>query len=205
VLSVALAVGPLVEMSSIRAAPANAASSSSGESKSPRRTETPCDARGAARTGSRTHTAISLAGMRSRRCATTRPCDFQSLRSPGSCELEPVDQGPPLGAALQSLLQFLHVPQRALVIFAAATGLRPGEWIALEQRDIDRAARVVYVRRAFPNGRIKCPKTEGSIRAVPLQAIALDALAQLPAGAGTDRVGPRNSIASNLVRSPASV
>jgi integrase len=72
------------------------------------------------------------------------------------------------------------------VLFAAATGLRPGEWIALEQRDIDRDARVLYVRRAFRNGRIKCPKTEGSVRAVPLQAIALDALEQLPAGAGTD-------------------
>jgi integrase len=33
------------------------------------------------------------------------------------------------------------------VLFAAATGLRPGEWMALEQRDIDRHASVVYVRR----------------------------------------------------------
>jgi integrase len=79
---------------------------------------------------------------------------------------------------------------RALVMFAAATGLRPGEWIALEHRDIDRDARVVYVRRAFRNGRIKCPKTEGSVRAVPLQAIALEALEQLPAGAGTDLLFP---------------
>src|SRR5215207_4816107 len=30
-----------------------------------------------------------------------------------------------------------------LVLFAAATGLRPGEWIALEHRDIDRDARVL--------------------------------------------------------------
>jgi integrase len=80
--------------------------------------------------------------------------------------------------------------ERALVIFAAATGLRPGEWIALEQRDVDPDARVVYVRRAFRNGRIKCPKTEGSVRAVPLQAIALDALEQLPAGAGTELLFP---------------
>jgi hypothetical protein len=57
----------------------------------------------------------------------------------------------------------------ALVMFAAATGLRPGEWIALERRDIDRDARVVYVRRAYRNGRLKCTKTEGSVRAVPLQ------------------------------------
>jgi integrase len=67
------------------------------------------------------------------------------------------------------------------VLFAAATGLRPGEWMALEQRDIDRQASVVYVRRALRNGRLKSTKTEGSIRAVPLQAIALAALGQLRA------------------------
>lgn len=55
-----------------------------------------------------------------------------------------------------------------LVIFAAATGLRPGEWLALEHRDIDRDARVVYVRRTLRNGRIKTPKTKASMRAVPL-------------------------------------
>jgi integrase len=93
-------------------------------------------------------------------------------------------------AQLAEVASRLGERERALVNFAAATGLRPGEWIALERRDIDRAARVVYVRRAFRNGRIKCPKTEGSIRAVPLQAIALDALEQLPAGAGTDLLFP---------------
>jgi len=40
-----------------------------------------------------------------------------------------------------------------MVLFAAATGLRPGEWIALEQRDVDRQARAVSVRRAYRNGR----------------------------------------------------
>ena len=68
-----------------------------------------------------------------------------------------------------------------MVVFAAATGLRPGEWIALEHRDLDRVARVVYVRRAFAHGRLKSTKTRRSMRAVPLQAIALDALDRLPA------------------------
>ncbi len=75
--------------------------------------------------------------------------------------------------ALASCLGARHGP---MVIFAAATGLRPGEWLALEQRDIDREAQVVYVRRTFRNGRIKTPKTKASVRAVPLQAIALAAL-----------------------------
>lgn len=54
-----------------------------------------------------------------------------------------------------------------MIMFAAATGLRPGEWVALEHRDIDRDGRVVHVRRAFRNDRIKTTKTEHA-RAVPL-------------------------------------
>jgi integrase len=67
-----------------------------------------------------------------------------------------------------------------MVLFAAATGLRPGEWLALEHRDIDREGQVMYVRRTFRNGRVKAPKTKASVRAVPLQAIALSALDELP-------------------------
>ena len=77
-----------------------------------------------------------------------------------------------------------------LVRFAAATGLRPGEWIALEHRDIHRHARVVHVRRAFRNGRIKTTKTTSSTRAVPLQARAIDALDAAPGTSGCPLVFP---------------
>jgi integrase len=77
-----------------------------------------------------------------------------------------------------------------LVMFAAATGLRPGEWLALEWRDIDRDQRVVYVRRSYRNGRVKYPKTEASMRAVPLQARALVALDALPEEGGGQLVFP---------------
>ena len=77
-----------------------------------------------------------------------------------------------------------------MIVFAAATGLRPGEWIALEQRDLDREARVVYVRRAFAHGRLKNLKTRRSLRAVPLQSIALDALDWLPARRQTPLLFP---------------
>src|SRR3954463_6651360 len=68
----------------------------------------------------------------------------------------------------------------SLVVFSAATGLRPSELFALEQRDIDRDLGVVYVRRAYANGRLKHTKTRLSTRAVPLQAIAVEALDRLP-------------------------
>jgi integrase len=67
-----------------------------------------------------------------------------------------------------------------MVIFAAATGLRPSELFGLERRDVDRDAGVIYVRRAFANGRLKQTKTRLRNRAVPLQAKALEALDQLP-------------------------
>jgi integrase len=66
-----------------------------------------------------------------------------------------------------------------MVVFAAATGLRPSELFALEDRDIDRALGVVHVR-AYANGRLKHTKTRLSTRAVPLQAKALEALDRLP-------------------------
>jgi integrase len=79
-------------------------------------------------------------------------------------------------AELHALAVALGPRYGPVVIFAAATGLRPGEWLALEHRDIDRDAHVLYVRRAYRNGRVKTPKTQASLRAVPLQANALAAL-----------------------------
>ena len=67
-----------------------------------------------------------------------------------------------------------------MVIFGAATGLRPSELFGLEQHDLDREVGVVFVRRAFANGRIKNTKTRLSTRAVPLQAKAVEALDRLP-------------------------
>lgn len=69
----------------------------------------------------------------------------------------------------------------AIPVFAAGTGLRPEEWIALERRDVDRAAGVVTIERVYSQGRLKpCAKTSRQRRRVPLRQRVLDALDALP-------------------------
>jgi integrase len=68
-----------------------------------------------------------------------------------------------------------------LVRFAAATGLRPQEWAALERRDVDRPGRVVNVRRTVADGVVRdLAKTDASRRQVPLSERALAALDAMP-------------------------
>jgi hypothetical protein len=81
---------------------------------------------------------------------------------------------------LEAVAANLAPRYRPMVILRGRDRTSPSQWLALERRDIDRQARVVYVRRSFTKGRLKCTKTEGSRRAVPLQAIALAALEQQP-------------------------
>ena len=85
---------------------------------------------------------------------------------------------------LQAVATQLGRVTGSLVVFGAATGLRPAELVALERRDVDRAGGVVYVRRQLVRGQIKHTKTRRSVRAVPLQALALEALEQLPGSDG---------------------
>jgi integrase len=95
-------------------------------------------------------------------------------------EMHPFDSD----AQLDALAAELGPRYGPTVLFAAATGLRPGEWIALEHRDIDLNDLLVHVCRAFRVNRLKPTKTN-TARAVPLQRSALDALDQLrsPPGA----------------------
>ena len=91
---------------------------------------------------------------------------------------------------LDVLAAHLSPRYRPMVIFAAATELRLAEWLALEWRDIDLEARVVYVHRSFTKGRLKCPKTEASRRAVPLQTLALEAIGRQPVSRDSGLVFP---------------
>ena len=67
------------------------------------------------------------------------------------------------------------------VVFASETGMRPSEWLALEQRDVDRRAGVVLVERTCAYGVTKSyGKTARSRRRVPLSSRALEALDAIP-------------------------
>lgn len=85
----------------------------------------------------------------------------------------------------------LSAPYRTLPVFAAATGLRPEEWMAVERRDIDRCAGVVHVRRTVSSGEVvELTKTERSRRQVPLSPRALAAIDALPPRLDTPLLWP---------------
>jgi integrase len=71
---------------------------------------------------------------------------------------------------------------RAVPFVAVGCGLRPEELFALERRDVDRQENLLHVRRRFTGGVLKeGGKTDGSVRAVPLRRVVLDALDAMPA------------------------
>jgi integrase len=63
-------------------------------------------------------------------------------------------------AELDALAANLSPRYRPMVIFGAATGLRPAEWLALEWRDIDLQAAVVFVHRSC-TGSTQVPEDRG--------------------------------------------
>jgi integrase len=94
-------------------------------------------------------------------------------------------------AQVDAIAEELGALYGPLVVFAAETGLRTNEWVALERRDVDRAARAVVVQRRIAGGRLTpYPKTERSRRRVPLTARAFDALETLPPRLDTPLVFP---------------
>lgn len=72
------------------------------------------------------------------------------------------------------------VPWRAIVLTAIRTGLRINELIALEWPDLDLDAAVLNVNRGEVDGHVGTPKTEESVRSVPLTSDVVKALRELP-------------------------
>ena len=92
---------------------------------------------------------------------------------------------------LELVVSELRPRHRAIPIFAAGTGLRPEEWIALERRDLDRQRRIVNVQRVYANGKLsEYPKTDRSRRRVPIRKRVLAALDTMPSRLDTPLLFP---------------
>ncbi|HJU36670.1 MAG TPA: tyrosine-type recombinase/integrase [Gaiellaceae bacterium] len=77
---------------------------------------------------------------------------------------------------IDAIAKELDERYRAIAAFAAGTGLRPEEWIALERDDIDREARIVRVYKRFSGGALKQGTKTVPERFVPLRQRVLDEL-----------------------------
>jgi integrase len=92
---------------------------------------------------------------------------------------------------IEALAAELSPAYGTLPAFAAATGLRPEEWQALERRDLDRARKLLDVRRTASGGEVVgLGKTSGARRQVPLSRRALIALEAIPPRLDTPLVFP---------------
>jgi integrase len=105
------------------------------------------------------------------------PARYVKNPKPKRPEIQPFESWEEMDAIADELdPRFAAIP-----VFAAGTGLRPEEWIALERRDLDREAGVVTVERVYSQGRLKpCAKTSRQRRRVPLRQRVRDALEAIP-------------------------
>jgi integrase len=97
---------------------------------------------------------------------------------------------------LDNIAEELSASYRPLPAFAAATGLRPEEWAAIERRDIDPGAGHLTVRQTVSEDEdghlmlLELAKTSTSRRQVPLTQRALAAIGALPPRLDTPRLFP---------------
>ena len=136
-------------------------------SRAPCEGHEPCRSRAQPRCSSRRGPQLALADAR-----RTQPGQSRT-RSHGDERSSPFQSW----AEVEAVTAELDPRFAAIPIFAAGTGLRPEEWIALERRDVNRQENVVHVRRVYSQGQLKqCAKTSRQRRRVPLRQRALDAL-----------------------------
>src|SRR5258707_12641504 len=70
--------------------------------------------------------------------------------------------------ALAKLLVQLREPYRSMVTLTVLTGLRVGELLALRWKMVDLTARTIRISESVFHGQIQLPKSERSIRTIPL-------------------------------------
>jgi integrase len=81
----------------------------------------------------------------------------------------------------------------ALYVLAVSTGMRSGEPLGLQWRDIDLEAGTLQVSRTVFNGKVDTPKTARSCRSIKLPKLAVRALKRHPRiGNPLGAAGPDN-------------
>jgi integrase len=105
------------------------------------------------------------------------PCDGTKLPKATKSRVEPLDT-----EVVLALAEAVPDRYRALVILAAGSGMRQGECFGLTVDRVDFLRRVVQVDRQLVtvSGRapfLGPPKTAGSVHAIPLPTVVVDALA----------------------------
>src|SRR5712691_3214871 len=70
--------------------------------------------------------------------------------------------------ALAKLLVQLREPYRSMVVLAALTGLRVGELLALRWKAVNLTAGTIRISESVFHGQVQLPKSERSIRTIPI-------------------------------------
>ncbi len=120
--------------------------------------------------------AIFAAAVRDRRIASS-PCVGITLPRRSRAKVEPLPT-----EGVQALAEAVPPRYRALVVLAAGTGLRQGECFGLDGAHVDFLRRQVRVEQQLVTvsghrPMLGPPKTEASVRVVPLPQVVLDELA----------------------------
>ena len=79
---------------------------------------------------------------------------------------------------LRLLLARLPEPSRSLVLLLVLTGMRIGELLALRWRNVDLGSRLVRVEETVYDGHFDEPKSNHSVRLIPLGPLAIAVLAE---------------------------
>jgi integrase len=117
------------------------------------------------------------------------------VRASGVNRQPPIDEVRPLEVDEVERLAVELGRYGPLVRFAAWTGLRPCEWLALAWDDVSEEDRVVTVRRTHGEGGFKeYGKTPRSRRRVPLSLRAIDALKAQPKSTSLVFTGPSGGV-----------
>ena len=100
------------------------------------------------------------------------------------------------------LLEALREPERTLVLTAVLTGMRIGELLALRWRNVDLERKVIRVREAVYEGHNSTPKTQGSVRDVPMGPALEHALRSMVRVAELQMIHSSSPVATELICDP---